>query len=188
MLGFLRLTLICTIINLIQCCATLKFWQPPSVDEETKTIVEEFTKQANKRFLYPDMSRLTVEIKDNIEDLSEEKNFVTVGICYTNTIINITGPYIVLRRKSWNYLTPVEREQLLFHELGHCILEREHDETKIEFRGRRIPTSIMYPHILDEIDYREDRERYIDELFLNAPLEVKYKYFKNIDPEKLPAP
>lgn len=37
-----------------------------------------------------------------------------------------------------------EREQLLFHEMGHCVLELNHDNTTTMINGRVTPVSIMY--------------------------------------------
>ena len=71
-------------------------------------------------------------------------------------------PVIVLPRPLWIDLSPHEREQALFHELGHCYLGRDHDESTTE--GGRMK-SVMATWLFDKRIYRRRREEYIEELF-----------------------
>lgn len=50
----------------------------------------------------------------------------------------------------WNKVGEYGREELVFHELGHCALGLEHDNTLLD---SGIPTSIMYPYAFGEADY-----------------------------------
>lgn len=54
-------------------------------------------------------------------------------------------------------------ESLIFHELGHLLLHRGHNNKRVDFN----PTSIMDSHEIPEYELgREDlREYYLDELF-----------------------
>jgi hypothetical protein len=73
---------------------------------------------------------------------------------------------VVLNSTYWEGHTSSEQEQLVFHELGHCILHREHN-----FYLRRDderPESIMYPSLVPRQEYEEHRATYIAELFKNA--------------------
>lgn len=38
---------------------------------------------------------------------------------------------VVVNSKRWGLFNEVEREEIIFHELGHCFLGREHTETGI---------------------------------------------------------
>ena len=44
-----------------------------------------------------------------------------IGVCYP---LNRT---IFIRRDTWESDGPVEREQLIWHELGHCAMGRDHN-------------------------------------------------------------
>lgn len=73
---------------------------------------------------------------------------------------------VEIDEESWPNLTENEKEQLIFHELGHCILNREH----IEDRGDvgfcdNAPISIMYPNIFGRSAcYGDNKDYYFDEL------------------------
>lgn len=62
-------------------------------------------------------------------------------------------------------------QNVVFHELGHCILNRGHDAKMTTDRyGVQIPESIMYPSEFGERSYyRDNFQRYIKELFHPAP-------------------
>lgn len=47
---------------------------------------------------------------------------------------------IVLDQSNWDEASEIEKEFLLFHELGHCVLGREHDNSK---DNKGFCTSIM---------------------------------------------
>ncbi len=47
---------------------------------------------------------------------------------------------IVIDRRRWDILSEQNREQLMFHELGHCILKRSHCNEKLN----GTPVSIMH--------------------------------------------
>ncbi len=52
-------------------------------------------------------------------------------------------------------------EQLIFHELGHCLLNMDHKDKMVDW----CPVSIMYPQMFGHTEcYFEDREKYIEEL------------------------
>ncbi len=66
----------------------------------------------------------------------------------------------------WNRASPLERELLIFHELGHCILGRSHDDTS----NRDGVCQSMMNSGLGDCNARYNsatREDYLDELFLN---------------------
>lgn len=67
----------------------------------------------------------------------------------------------------WKEIDDLTKEEIVFHELGHCVLNRDHDETLIETSkySQRIPNSIMYPYAFGyTMFYEEFREHYINEL------------------------
>ena len=60
----------------------------------------------------------------------------------------------------WAIASDVEKEEVVFHELGHCILGRDHEETVLE---EGIPKSIMFPYVF-EWEYQNYRSYYVAEL------------------------
>lgn len=74
---------------------------------------------------------------------------------------------IVIDRESFEAMSLPYREMLMFHEFGHCLLNRPHDiECRIEEYPCTTPRSIMYPNISAK-DYLENRAYYMKELFTN---------------------
>lgn len=97
-------------------------------------------------------------IATNLIDINED----AVGRCLTyedgSKVINID-------RVFWNNSTDLEKEFLIYHELGHCLLERSHTNVKNQ---RGVCQSIMNSgENLCTINYNQNtRNRYLDELFL----------------------
>jgi len=86
-----------------------------------------------------------------------------VAVCrkyfYTHTIIKVNP-------RHWEQLSFYGKEETIYHELGHCVLNRDHDETLTNQSGiGYIPNSIMYPYIFgDDFYYALYRDHYIQEL------------------------
>lgn len=69
---------------------------------------------------------------------------------------------VVIDIKDWNSMGVADREQLVFHELGHCVLNRGHWEQWLVGR----PASIMYPeHDIGNTYYTGYYGSYLQELF-----------------------
>ena|SRR5438105_1597512 len=88
----------------------------------------------------------------------EELPHDAAGICHmaTKTVV-ILEPY-------WNSINDSEKETLIFHELGHCVLGRQHENNALG----GYPHSIMYfANTIgeDQIYYKAHRQEYINELF-----------------------
>lgn len=94
---------------------------------------------------------------------------VTVGVCQVWT----SGYKRVLINKAWwDLQADVSRKILMFHELGHCSLDRGHDNRRRE--SDNMPLSIMYPVINPIIQFyalgSAYQQYYEEELFANSPL------------------
>ncbi len=96
-------------------------------------------------------------IEINTDDITIEfgDTGTAIGVCKTPK----SHPAIVIDKTYWEASTDSFKEQLIFHELGHCILKRNH--TRDEIDGR--PKSIMNPNSLRQ--YEEFRSYYVHELF-----------------------
>jgi hypothetical protein len=85
--------------------------------------------------------------------------------------------YRVIRVNSfyWEKLGKGGKEETIYHELGHCELNRDHSETLTQtgLYSYRIPNSIMYPYEFGDASYYWIfREHYLEELmFPNKKLE-----------------
>ncbi len=101
-----------------------------------------------------------IDIGGYIENIEERG---TLGQCksYSNG-----AKQIVIDQPYWSRASDVEREYLVFHELGHCILGREHLDSK---NASGICTSIMQSGdgTCRGIYNLTNREELLEELFDN---------------------
>ena len=78
-----------------------------------------------------------------------------------------TGGYseIIIDKEFWEdeNTTVNERIYLIFHELGHCDLNRDHSSLT---RSDGKPSSLMFPYVMNFSD--DDMEYYFNELFGRA--------------------
>jgi hypothetical protein len=76
---------------------------------------------------------------------------------------------IMINKDYWDLSNVFGREQLLFHELGHCILNLGHDAGKLDItvdsQTQAIPNSIMYPSSFGNNPYYPYvRQHYLEQL------------------------
>ncbi len=84
------------------------------------------------------------------------------------------------------------RRLLLFHELGHCILNRGHQDNTVgdfikgsgqdSYINKKLKISIMNTHLISINIYEKYREGYIKELFTSNP-NTLLSLFKKPDPK-----
>lgn len=65
-------------------------------------------------------------------------------------------PFIRLKGEWWEMGDSLDKESLLFHEFGHCILNRGHND---------ITSSLMASYLIDKNRYKKKKVYYINELF-----------------------
>jgi hypothetical protein len=127
----------------------------PPIDEEPpgnvpgifKAYVAIFVQEAATRGQPVDPTYLTVEFAT----LTNR----TVGICHSRPSAKTT--LIRIDLKAWSEFNDAARELLMFHELGHCLLDLDHTT------GR--PQSVMAPTLMDPAIYWSNRTHLIDEMF-----------------------
>jgi hypothetical protein len=78
------------------------------------------------------------------------------GICYMPV-------RVIIDSIIWKQSTETRKKMLIYHELGHCLLYRLHDD-KIEERSG-YPQSIMNTYLFNEAIFKYYEKDYIDELF-----------------------
>lgn len=70
---------------------------------------------------------------------------------------------VIINSLHWSTLGEEEKEQLVFHELGHCALNRQHRE---DLNPDGSPVSIMYHQMFGYLlQYSVNKQTYIKELF-----------------------
>lgn len=114
-----------------------------------------FEKEAKERGFDIDLVELGISgVIKSIDDLG------VAGTCqYGNHIAHVT-----IDRSYWNNSSSLNREYVVFHELGHCALGRGHDESSY---NNGICKSLMNSglgHCIPAYN-TQNRERYLDELF-----------------------
>ena len=93
-----------------------------------------------------------------VDDLGKNKKTgnKTIGMCHYGDI-----PRISIAKNAFDNFDKWEREALLFHELGHCILGRGHI---MEQFADGTPKSIMYPILIKSDIYESRYNHYMREL------------------------
>ena len=84
-----------------------------------------------------------------------------IGLCETG----YGGRTVTLDPDFWNNVSETQKELLMHHELGHCILYRPHRST---YLSSGIEASIMYPIIMASSTYLNNYSYYQNELFTSA--------------------
>lgn len=100
---------------------------------------------------------IRIEVNDLIIHPGETGS--SVAICVTEPM---KTPRIVVG-ELWYFKSEEKREAVIFHELGHCILGRGHDENR---RSDGFAASLMTPEPSGIPFRNEFRREYLDELFL----------------------
>lgn len=126
-----------------------------NVDERLWLYFQEFESQATQRGLSFDLNDFgtTGEISGIHED-------GVAGTCQYGTHIN----HVTVDIDYWNRANNLQREFVIFHELGHCVLGRDHEEGAF---NNGICISIMRSGLGDCNDayINQNRDYFIDELF-----------------------
>lgn len=121
----------------------------------------------------------------NFSEDTDPNNKNTLGICIRHS----DSQQVYIRKSYWDKASIIDREELIFHELGHCLLGLQHDNSLQIARDFatnvntdfRLPHSIMNPYHLGNIVYGDNREEYIRQLFqvtnqiilyLNSPTQI----------------
>ncbi|GAB2585289.1 hypothetical protein [Spirosoma areae] len=147
--------------------------EPPqySVPVEVEPFLKTFREEAQKRN----------------NSISTANLIVTFGttqgesVCGECLLQNGKTPRITLNKDlfCWQQASQYERECLVFHELGHCLLKRDHKTDKfpsgaysslMNLGDMTVYATCRYPIGGDVCDKRPRRDYYIDELFnVNTP-------------------
>lgn len=100
-----------------------------------------------------------VEVTDLIVKLADLPDPRERGVC---EIATGQTPVIIIDINHWNNATESDREQLMFHELGHCVLTRYHNNGTLP---GGIPSSVMNSFRIADVIYDTNHDHYMEELF-----------------------
>lgn len=130
----------------------------PTVTPELRPFYIAFEEEAASRGF--DINLTQEEITGNIVPLG---NMGVLGVCVRN---DDEPNRVAVDQEAWTNGSQAIRELIVFHELGHCILNREH----LDDEQDGVCVSIMTSSLDGcEISLEDEavREAYLDELFFN---------------------
>lgn len=142
------------------CCLAVA-WD--ASDKNVREHLAEFDSQyamrvPSRELYYPRQTIVMVveEFADDDRCWGEQVIGLCCGVTHNTVLVRFRESWW-LRASRW------EREQLAMHELGHCILGRDHDDA---MRGK-LPASIMNSELtMEDDEYNGDtREPWLTELF-----------------------
>lgn len=139
----MKITILAFILILTTACGKKEI-KKVEIDPAFQAHVDEFQQNASLAGRPVKIDNLVVKAVANLNDLNTNGN--TLGVCYTsyrettdwmgNKKVYAT-PVIHIDQTDWNNLSSSGRKQLIFHELGHCVIDRPHSNST---------NSIMYPY------------------------------------------
>lgn len=121
---------------------------PKTTDSAFSEYVQSFELHFNKK----------VKVPINFNKLNPQY----AGVCY---VYSNGYREIEISKTSWDSMNHEQREQVIYHELGHCVLNKGHDDTMlVDSCPKSIMRSVAFSR--SEIDdcYVPDFDRYIKEL------------------------
>lgn len=144
---------------MLTSCAKKERKDPP-VSTNFSTFLDRFNVYSKERGFDYELEVSALEIKYDF------------SLSGTNTLAYCSYPrFIGINKDYWEMWASNgrsnEMEQLIFHELGHCILHRGHNNTTraASNNGENIPTTIMNAYHISDNYYNINYNYYINELF-----------------------
>jgi hypothetical protein len=116
---------------------------PSYVQPEVQEYVSRFEQAAASEGVHVDSSALIITLQDTGFSNNEQ------GICYFDRVT------VTLNKKFWATAMDADKELLVFHELGHCLLGRQHIKAQSIMQAS-LPMTSMF------MDYKAS---YVHELF-----------------------
>ena len=138
--------LLCALALFSTACGKSTIWVHP----ELQPYVNSFLQEGNKRSIPVYIENLIATFGVMEDD--------TWGTCHFNNDV----PYITISADAWHGIVETSKEILMYHELGHCLLGRNHRNDK-DMAG--INVSIMGEYALQYRHYEARRDDFVNELF-----------------------
>lgn len=144
---------------LVGCASPIKFEKHLSVSVEFTPYIISFQEHAAQYGQNVRIDDLIVRFNDKLNGTE------TIGLCTTD---RYETPIIDIQPDHWYNQNEYGRQVLMYHELGHCVLGLDHDDSFIysSVSGRNVPNSIMYPNYFWVQSYFENHDHYLKQLFM----------------------
>ncbi len=159
----MRTSIVILLCGMTVACTTVHHNLPTTkqnnLDPAFDPMIKSFVYEANQRGYAVNTENLSV----TFGNIRKNKCDKTVGYC--SRIDSMNKLIIKINTDTWDDMDAYEQEALIFHEIGHCVMRRDHCKKK----NKTGPISIMYPYVLDGKHYKEFREELVDELFNISP-------------------
>lgn len=126
------------------------------VDPEFLPYYQRFIDNGKKHEI--DLSHTPVEVKFVQSLEAKSPGTVRFGVCYYKS------NKIEINHSTWGGLDPIRKEALIAHELGHCLLKRQHDDSTDLITGKKL--SIMHKFLVYSFEYANKYSYYMEELFV----------------------
>lgn len=137
-----------------------------ATDSSFASFTQEF--ELRGRYFYNDQTFSIGDIPINFGD-NDIENPDFKGVCRTYA----DGSKEILIRKSWwNTVSDTFKESLIFHELGHCRLGRDHIDLIQSSGGTSYKVSMMHSTIISPNPYTSLRDEYHRELYTRDTTEL----------------
>lgn len=102
------------------------------------------------------------KVNDIPVNFGDTENIAFQGVCFEY----FDGKKeIIIRESWWKNVNEQYRKSLLFHELGHCHLNREHLEETLKVSDQTHKVSLMHSIVLTPKEFQSYEEEYMHELF-----------------------
>jgi hypothetical protein len=136
----------CFLFLVLSGCATNSYYGGPNYKSPYRTATTEdlnlyltkFIQEMHNRKIYLSNIKVTMGFGFNLVDYN------ALGQC------NMKTKQVLINKAYWVNASDSEREALIFHELGHCILGRNHEDGTTPISGGLLYKSLMntYGNIL----------------------------------------
>lgn len=138
------------------------------IPAEFRPYYKKFLKLAEQYNADINESPLTISFgKPTIDVDARDKGSIIWAQC-TVDLPSFTKPRIIVDKKVWDSLNHLDREELMYHELGHCLLKQVHRDDSVN----DYPISIMHRRHMGYQKYAQHREYYLKEMFLYGRVKV----------------
>lgn len=124
---------------------TVAYGSSRNTDIEFKTQIDQYEKTYNRQ-----VNHISIKLVDKLD-----KDSVIIGLCYPD------DKTIHIKRSFWTGASAISKTNLIFHELGHCDLNRLHDDNEYP---DGCPLSLMNTLLIHDNCYLTHKYELIQEL------------------------
>ncbi len=129
-------------------------------EAEIQEIVRKFILEADARHVKFGFSISDIQIVPDMDDSNNGDLRLAQPLAYCIPGSN----QIKVNDLSWDSMNATAKEMVLFHEMGHCMLQRAHREDASP-EGRKLSMMSSRKRWLKNQVYLDHRKEYLDELF-----------------------